>query len=291
MLAFAQYLVGSLGFGGVYALAALGLVLIYKTSGVVNFAFGALSTVVTLVLWTALHQAGWPLPVSWLAAAAVALALGAVVERALLERIEAVPVLIQIVLTLGLLLLVEGLAGVLWGYEPKSIPAVLSGRPLSVGGLYLQPNDLFIVGVTGAVALALWVVLERTRLGLAMRAVAYDREIAQAMGIRARRFVTASWALGVLITSLAAILVAPAISLSPSMMDNVAVFAFAAAILGGFGSLPGAVLGGFLIGGVANLIAAYVSADLQLSLVFLLIVVLLYVRPQGLLGRETATRQ
>lgn len=291
MLAFAQYLVGSLGFGGVYALAALGLVLIYKTSGVVNFAFGALSAVVTLVLWTALHQAGWPLPVSWLAAAAVALALGAVVERALLERIEAVPVLIQIVLTLGLLLLVEGLAGVLWGYEPKSIPAVLSGRPLSVGGLYLQPNDLFIVGVTGAVALALWVVLERTRLGLAMRAVAYDREIAQAMGIRARRFVTASWALGVLITSLAAILVAPAISLSPSMMDNVAVFAFAAAILGGFGSLPGAVLGGFLIGGVANLIAAYVSADLQLSLVFLLIVVLLYVRPQGLLGRETATRQ
>jgi len=289
--AFAQYLIGSLGFGGIYALAALGLVLIYKTSGVVNFAFGALATVVTLVLWTALQRAGWPLPVAWLAAAVVALALGAVVERALLERIEAAPVLIQIVLTLGLLLFVEGLAGVLWGYEPKTVPAVVSGRPLSFAGLYLQRGDLFIVGLTGVVGVALWVVLERTRLGLAMRAVAHDREIAMAMGIRARRYVTASWAVGVLITSLAAILVAPAVSLSPAMMDNVAVFAFAAAILGGFGSLPGAVLGGFLIGGVANLIAAYVSADLQLSLVFLLIVVLLYLRPQGLLGREAAARQ
>lgn len=291
MRAFAQYLIGSLGFGGIYALAALGLVLIYKTSGVVNFAFGAMATVVTLVLWSVFAQAGWPLVAAWAVAALVALAIGAAAERALLERIEQAPVLIQIVLTLGLLLLIEGLAGVFWGYEPKTVPAVLHGPPLAVAGLYFQRNDLFIVGLTVLIAFALSVVFERTRVGLAMRAVAHDRQIAMAMGIRARRYVTASWALGVLITSLSAILVAPAISLSPTMMDTIAVFAFAAAILGGFGSLLGAVVGGFLIGAVSNLIAAYLSADLQLTLVFALIIVLLYLRPQGLFGTEAAARQ
>ncbi|MGH9060430.1 MAG: ABC transporter permease subunit, partial [Acidimicrobiales bacterium] len=105
---FAQYLFGSLGFGGVYALAALGLVLIFKTSGVVNFAFGALATLVTLILWSSLNDAGLQLGVAWLLAVVAALAIGAVCEIFLLERIRRAPIMIQIVVTLGLLLFVQG---------------------------------------------------------------------------------------------------------------------------------------------------------------------------------------
>ncbi len=287
---FIQYVIGGLGFGGIYALAALGLVLINKTSGVVNFAFGAMATVVTLVLWSLLVHAGLPFALAWLVAMVWAAALGALTELMLLRRVERAPVLVQIVLTLGLLILIEGLAGTIWGYAPKSIPQVLPGAAVSVASFLITPNDLFIVGLTIAIGVALYVIFERTRAGLAMRAIAADRQIASLMGVRTRRYITASWGVGVALSGVAAILVAPTVGLEPTMMDNVAVFAFAAAILGGFGSLPGAVVGGFLIGIVSNLIAAYVSTNLQLTLVFLFIVVLLYVRPQGLFGAQATSR-
>src|SRR5947209_8138145 len=198
MVEFGQFVIGGLGFGAIYALAALGLVLIFKTTGVVNFASGAMATVATLILWTALTVAGLPLIAAWLCAMAAALVIGAVTEALFMRRVEGMPVLIQIVVTLGLLLLLDGLA---------------------------------------------------------------------------------------------AILVAPTVSLSPTMMDDIAVYAFAAAVLGGFGSLAGAIVGGFVIGVVNSLIGAYLSTNYQLSLVFLLIVVILYVRPQGLFGVEATTRQ
>jgi branched-chain amino acid transport system permease protein len=288
---FVQFVVGGLGFGGVYALAALGLVLIFKTSGVVNFAFGAMATVVTLILWSALRRAGVALGVAWLVAMAAALVIGALCEVGLLRRVERSPILIQIVLTLGLLLLVEGLAGLLWGYTPKAVPQVLNGAPLTIFSFVIGRDQLFIVLLTLVLGAVLFALFERTRLGLAMRAMAADREAAALMGVPTRRLVTASWAVGVLISGVAAILVAPTVSLSPAMMDNIAVFAFAAAVLGGFGSLAGAIVGGFLLGIVSNLIAGYVSSDLQLTLVFALIVVLLYVRPQGLFGVEATARQ
>src|SRR5918911_583633 len=266
MVEFGQFVIGGLGFGAIYALAALGLVLIFKTTGVVNFASGAMATVVTFVLWTALNAAGLPLIAAWLCAMAAALVIGALTEALFMRRVEGMPVLIQIVVTLGLLLLIEGLAGVIWHYDLKSVPKVANGAPL-------------------------YVVFERTRLGLAMRAVAQDREVALLMGIPVFRLVTASWAVGVLVAGLAAILVAPTVSLSPTLMDDIAVFAFAAAVLGGFGSLAGAIVGGFIIGVVNSLIGAYLSTNYQLSLVFLLIFVVLYVRPQGLFGVEATTRQ
>jgi branched-chain amino acid transport system permease protein len=288
---FVQFVIGGLGFGGIYALAALGLVLIFKTSGVVNFAFGAMATVVTLILWSLLQHAGLPFAAAWVVAMAIAMAIGALSEATLLRRVERSPVLIQIVLTLGLLVLIEGLAGAIWGYGPKSIPQVLHGEAVSVASFLITPNELFIIGLTLLVGLVLFVVFERTRTGLAMRAIAADRETAALMGVRTHRYVTASWALGVALSGVAAILVAPTLGLEPAMMDQVAVFAFAAAILGGFGSLAGAVVGGFLIGVASNLIAAYVSTNLQLTLIFVVIVAVLYVRPEGLFGVQATSRQ
>lgn len=290
MVNFGQYLIGGLGFGAIYALVALGLVLIFKTTGVINFASGAMGTTVTMILWSVLDRTGAPLGVAWLIALVAALAIGAITEAAFLRRIEGSPLLIQIVLTLGLLLVIEGVVGVIWGYEPKTVPPVVSGGSAHIGYWYIGPNELFIVALTVLLAAAFYYIFERTRIGLAMRAVAQDREVAALMGIRTFRYVTASWAVGVLVTGVAAILLAPSVSLSPTMMDDIAVFAFAAAVLGGFGSLAGAIVGGFAVGIASNLISAYLSTNLQISLIFLLIVVVLYVRPQGLFGVEARTR-
>lgn len=288
---FGEYLLGSVGFGGIYALAALGLVLIFKTSGVVNFAFGALASLVTLILWSGLNQLGLPVLGAWVLAVVAALVIGGLCEVFLLERLRRASITIQIVLTLGLLLFIQGISGIFWGYTPKGIPAAFSGNSIGGGGFFIEPSDIFIVALTLFVALLMSLVFERTRIGLGMRAVAADRETASLMGVPVRRYVLASWGVGVMITSLAAFLVAPKVSLSPTMMENIAVFAFAAAVLGGFGSLVGAVVGGFVIGIVANLIAGYLSTNYQLTLVFVLIVVVLYLRPQGLFGRAEVSRQ
>ncbi len=124
---FIQYVVSGLGFGGIYALAALGLVLIFKTSRVVNFAFGAMATVTTLILWSLFAHAGLTFALAWVVAMALAMVIGGLTNALLLRRLERSPVLTQIVLTLGLLILIEGLAGVLWGYAPKNAPSAAVG--------------------------------------------------------------------------------------------------------------------------------------------------------------------
>lgn len=286
-----QFVLGSIGFGSVYALAALGLVFIFKTSGVVNFAFGAMGSVVALVLWALLTQAHVPLVLAWLIALVIAMGAGVLIDVGLMQRIERSPLLIQIVLTLGLLLFIEGFAGVLFGYNQKEVPPVLNGQPVGIFGANVQPNTLFIFAFTVVLGVISYFTFERTRAGLAARAVAHNREIAALMGVNTHRVVSVSWAVGVLLSGVAAILVTPSLGLTPNLMDNVAVYAFAAAVLGGFGSIPGAIIGGLLIGVVSNLVAGYLSTNLQLSLVFLLILVLLYARPQGLFGVRSAVRQ
>ncbi len=291
MTEFLQDVVSGLGFGAIYALAALGLVFIFKTTAVVNFASGVMGMAVAMILWSALNQAGLPLVGAWLLALVGALLIGVVTETVFLRRIEGSPLLIQIVLTLGLLLFIRGVAGRIWGYDQKTVPKLSNADPTPLGSLYINANDLLIVVLTVTLAIVFYVVFERTRVGLAMQAVSQDREVAALMGIRVFRFVTALWAIGVLVTGVAAILVAPTVSLSPTMMDNIAVYAFAAAVLGGFGSLAGAVVGGFLVGVISSLVGAYLSTNYELSIIFLLIVVVLYVRPQGLFGVEAKTRQ
>lgn len=291
MNVFLQFVISGFGFGGIYALAALGLTLIFKTSNVVNFAYGAMAMVVAMLIWTIHTSLGLPMLVAWVVAIVGGGLIGAGSEAAFLRRVEGSTPIVSIVMTLGLLLLIEGLAGVVWGYGPKAVPTVLHGPSLSAGSLTFDRNNLFIVGLTLAIAFVLYLFYEHTRMGLAVRAVAEDAEVAALMGISRRRVLTISWAAGVTLTGAAAVLAAPSVGLTPSFMDNIAVFAFAGAVLGGFGSLLGAVVGGFAIGILADLIAGYLSTNLQLTLVFTLIVVVLYLRPDGLFGRAARVRQ
>jgi branched-chain amino acid transport system permease protein len=291
MTVFLQLVVSALGFGGVYALAALGLTIIFKTSNVVNFAYGAMATVVALLVWTVHSGLGLPTALAWALGILGGAALGAVADLGLMRRVEGTSPLVSIVMTIGLLLAVEGLAGVVWGYGPKAIGNVLSGPSFAVGSISVDRNDLFIAALAIVVAYGLHLFYERTRLGLAVRAVAEDPDVASLMGISRKWVLALSWAVGVAVTGAAATLAAPSLGLTPTMMDNAAVFAFAAAVLGGLGSLVGAVVGGFAVGIVSDLIAGYASANLELSLVFALIVVVLYLRPQGLFGQAAQVRQ
>src|SRR5215472_2126917 len=291
MTLFLQLVLSGLGWGGIYALAALGLTLIYKTSNVVNFANGAMATVVSMLVWTLHTGAGMPIALSWLFAVAAGALLGALTDVVFMRRLRSAAIIVSIVMTLGLLLLFEGLTGVIWGFEPKAVPLVLNGPVITFGSLAISRNNLFIAGLTVVLGLVLYAFYEHTRPGLAVRAVAEDSEVAMLMGISRRRVVTASWAAGVAITGAPAPLAAPAAGgLTPTFMESIAVFAFAAAVLGGFGSLLGAVVGGFLIGIVTNLVAGYWSNNLQLTLVFALIVAVLYIRPEGLFGRRARVR-
>lgn len=291
MTVFLQLVVSALGFGGIYALAALGLTIIFKTSNVVNFAYGAMATVVAMVVWSAHATLGLPTALAWVLAILGGGAVGAVSEFAFMRRVEGTAPIVGIVMTLGLLLITEGLTGVAWGYGPKTVPNVLGGPSIALGPVSLDRNNLFIAGLTLVMAFGLHLFYERTRLGLAVRAVAEDAQVATLMGISRRWILGLSWAAGVAVTGAAATLAAPSVSLTPTMMDDIAVFAFAAAVLGGLGSLAGSVVGGFAVGILANLVAGYASTNLQLTLVFALIVVVLYVRPQGLFGRAAQVRQ
>jgi branched-chain amino acid transport system permease protein len=290
MTVFLQDVVSGLGFGGIYALAALGLTIIFKTSNVVNFAFGAMATVVAMLVWTAHVSLGLPTALAWALGILGGGALGVAADLGLMRRVEGSPPLVSIVMTVGLLLAVEGLTGVIWGYNPKGISNVVTGRSFAIGPLSVDRNNLFIAALAVVVTYGLHLFYERTRLGLAVRAVAEDGEIAPLMGVSRKWVLALSWAVGVAITGAAATLAAPSLGLQPNLMDNAAVYAFAAAVLGGLGSLLGAVVGGFAVGIISDVIAGYAST-FQLALVFALIVVVLYLRPQGLFGRAAQVRQ
>lgn len=291
MTLFFQLIVSGLGFGAVYALGAISLTVIFNTSNVVNFASASLSSAVALLMWLALVRLHLSVLLAWLFALVAAMVIGALVEAAFLRRVERSSLIVQIVMTLGLLVAIEGLDGALYGFNPKTLPHVIHGPSIAIGSVFLDRNDAFILGLTLVLTLVLYLVYQRTRLGLALRAVASDREVASLMGIQTQRMVSLSWAIGVLLAGVSAILIAPSISLTPTFMENVAVFAFAAAVLGGFGSLPGALVGGLLIGVMSNLISGYLSNNLQLTFVFIMILLVLYVRPNGLFGKRVMSRQ
>jgi branched-chain amino acid transport system permease protein len=291
MTVFVQLVVSALGFGGIYALAALGLTIIFKTSNVVNFAYGAMATVVAMLVWTAHASLGLPTALAWALGIIGGGAMGIAVDLGLMRRVEGSAPLVSIVMTIGLLLAVEGLTGVIWGYGPKGVANVVGGRSFSIGPISVDRNDLFVAALAVVVAVALHLFYERTRLGLAVRAVAADAETASLMGVSRKWVLAGSWAAGVAVAGAAATLAAPSLGLTPTLMDDAAVFAFAAAVLGGLGSLIGAVVGGFAVGILSDLVAGYISTNLQLTVVFALIVVVLYLRPQGLFGRAAQVRQ
>lgn len=289
---FLQYAASGLSAGSLYALVALGLVLIYRSTRVLNFAHGDIATLGTFVafaLVTRGHPFALAFPVAILvgAAAAVLFYFGALVPA---QR-KGATLLGQVILTVGLSLIVQGLIVFEFGAEPDRMPFPLSdSKAYRFGAVYVSELALGTLAAGFAGALVLYLIVQKTRLGLAMRAVSENLPAAQTLGIPTRRVLAFAWGAASALGVLAGIFLAPALLLDPFFMLDPFLKGFAAAVLGGLGSLPGAVLGGLLLGVVESLAGAYLAIEFKKSVAFLLILAVLLVRPEGLLGRAFKER-
>ncbi|HYG60825.1 MAG TPA: branched-chain amino acid ABC transporter permease [Symbiobacteriaceae bacterium] len=279
----AQQIISGLATGSLYALAALGLVLIFKTSDVVNFAQGEMAMFCTFVAFTLLTTAGLPYFGAFLLALVFAAVFGAALERVVLRPLSKAPLISVLIATLGLYQIINGVAGWIWGYEMQPFPEPIAGAPINVGGVVFTLSNLVNISVALAVMLLFFLLFKYSMLGVAMRAVAENRTVAKLMGVPTDRVLALTWGLGGILAATAGILIAPVTNLDINMMASMQIKAFTAAVLGGFTSLPGAVVGGLALGVLENLVGQW-NSQLQTPFAFGLIVLVLIVRPGGLLG-------
>ena len=277
--------------GMIYAAVALALVLIWRATRIVNFAQGAMLMFTTFIAAWAIDRTG-SYVVGFVVALAAGLVLGAVVERVLVRPVEGGPPLNAVIVTLGTFVLLEALAGMIWGNIPRSFPPAYTIRGFKVGGsrLLFSPFDLFTVIAVLAAALLLGLFFTRTSLGLRLRASAFDPEVSRLLGVRVGRMLTLGWALAAMAGSLAGVLVAPAVSLGPNNFDVVLVYGFTAAVLGGLDSPTGAVTGGVILGVALSYVSGYESSALVPLASLVLLVGVLMIRPGGLFTRVGTRR-
>lgn len=280
-----QIIVGGIVMGCIYALTALGLVLIYRTTEIVNFAHGEMAMFSTFISYVFLTTYDLPYSLSFLIALLFSAMIGFMIYRLLMRRMYEAPHLNQIVITLGLFMVFNGVAGLIWGYQPAAYPeAITSAIPIEIQGVFITKNEIFIVSITLVLMLLFYLLFRFSKIGLAMRAASQDVTTSQLMGINVTQVFTMVWVVGAVLGAVAGMLTAPFAFLSPNMMFHILILSFAAAVLGGFVSLSGAVVGGLLIGIFENIVGHYVAPDMKIVFVFLLIVIVLYIRPQGILG-------
>ena len=286
---FAIYTVDGIVNGMIYAAVALALVMIWRATRIVNYAQGAMAMFTTYIALVVI-QHGVPYWFAFAIALAAGLVLGAVTERVLVRPVESRPPLNAVILTLGVLILLEATAPMLFGGQTQSFPAPVSNIDILVGktDLYFSPFALLTVGAVLLMMLVFFIVFQRTTLGLRMRAAAFNPEIARILGIRVGRMLTLGWGLAALLGALAGMLTAPAIFLYPTNMDEVLVFGFTGAIIGGLDSPVGAVVGALSVGLVLSYVSGYIGADLAPLGGLVILIAVLMVRPQGLFtfGRQ-----
>jgi branched-chain amino acid transport system permease protein len=289
----AQQVVAGLSSGGTYALLAVALVLIYRATGVVNFAQGEMAMFSTFIAWTLTdHGLGY-----WAAFAitvAASLLGGVVLERVTIRPVERASVLTVAILTIGLFFLFNGAAFWIWSPEVKSMPSPFSTRPIHVAGVAFSIADLGIIAVSLGAVLLLWAFFRFTKLGLAMRAAALNPDSSRLVGVRVSWTIALGWGLAAALGAVAGLLAAPGLgSFDQNFMQPILLYAFAGAVLGGIDSALGAVVGSLLLGVFLNLIGTYVSwvgTDLRQPAALAVILGVLLVRPAGLFGTAEARR-
>ena len=270
--------------GAIYALMALSLVIVYNATRTLNFAQGEMLMLSAFFAWTAFHTFGLPLWAAALVAVAGSALLAFVLERVVIRRAISATHWDVLIITLGLSLMLRAAAGLVWTHDEFPFPSFFDARPVAVGPVRLAPVSLGILAASLAAMASLWIVFTKTRVGRAMRAVAQNQTAARLVGVSVERVYSTSWILAAVVGAVAGILVAPVIFLS-SKMGLIVINGFTAAVVGGFGSMPGAVLGGLLLGVIENLAPLYLPSGIRYSVPFLVLIAILLIRPAGLLGR------
>jgi branched-chain amino acid transport system permease protein len=284
-----QLTLGGLSTGMIYAAIALSLVLIWRATRVLNYAQGGMAMFTTFAGWEIISRTGsyWA---GFAGALLAGLLLGGLVERTLIRPVTARPPLNAVIVTIGLLTFLEGLAGILYGGQYRSFPAAFPIGGLRVGGtaLGISANDVFVAGAVLAAAVALGIGFRYTPTGLRLRAAALRPQVARLLGVRVGRMLTLGWALAGLLGALAGVLVAPSTFLYPASMDSVFVLGFTAAVIGGLDSPGGAVAGGAILGVALSYVSGYLGADLVPIFGLAALTVVLMVRPSGLFSPAAA---
>jgi branched-chain amino acid transport system permease protein len=291
--AFLQQVVSGLASGGIYAALALALVLIHRATGVINFAQGEMAMFTTYIAWTLTANHGWSYWPAFVATLAFAFVLGVGIQRVIIRPVERGPILTTVIITIALILVFNGLAGWIWSAEVRAFPSPFPNDTWNVGGVAISVQDVGTIAIVLGMVVLLWAFFQFTKVGLALRASALNPDASRLVGVRVGWMLAIGWGLAALLGAVAGMLAAPTIFLDPNMMQAILIYSFAAAVLGGIDSPLGAVVGGMILGVGLNLIGAYVDfvgADLRLPVALLIILVVLLVRPAGLLGHAVTRR-
>src|SRR3954454_14240969 len=274
---FFQTIAFGLAIGAVYASLAHAIVLIYRTTHVVNFAQGEMATFTTYIAWTLTANHGWSFWPAFFATIAIAFVLGAATERVIIRPFEGGDPLTLILVTIALFVIFNGLIQWIWGPEQKFFQGACNGT-YTIRGVAIAHQDVGVIVVTLVTVVVLWLFFRFTKMGLAMRAAAIAPVASRLMGVRVGWMYAAGWGFAASLGAVSGMMVAPVVFLNPSMMQTVLIYAFAAAVLGGIESPVGAVVGGLLLGLATTLLGAYVSfvsVDLELPVAFTVLIVVL----------------
>lgn len=284
-----QSIISGIPQGALYGLTAFGIVLIFRTVGVLNFAHGnsgMLGTYMGLTFYLMTNN----LILSLLIGVIFGFFVGLVIERFLMRPIKQLSHGAMLMVTLGLLMVIEGLVMLIWGTDYFTFPEIASGTPfiffLENGIIVLPKNDIFITIISVSIMLFLAIFLKFTKLGIAIRARSQDEVGALTTGVDINKVDAIVWGIGIATVSLVGMLAAPKTYIHPNMMINLQLYGVTAGVLGGFSSLFGAIVGGLLLGIIEKLVGVYISPDYQLSIILILIIIVLIVKPSGLFGNE-----
>jgi branched-chain amino acid transport system permease protein len=289
---FIQQVVSGLASGGIYGSLALALVLIHRSTGVLNFAQGELATLSAFICWSLMGH-GWSFWPAFGVTIALSFVGGALIQQVLIRPIQDGPVLGVVILTIGLLIAVNGLMTWIWGGAAKQFDGPFSTAPITVGGVAFSKQDIGVIVISLVSVLLIWLLFARTKLGLGLRAAAVNPAEARLTGVRVPMMLAVGWGLAAVLGAVAGVLAAPSLFLEPNMMQTVLLYAFAAAVLGGIDSPLGAVVGGLVLGVLLNLVGTYVhwvGGELRLAVALAIILGVLLVRPSGLFGSRTVQR-
>jgi branched-chain amino acid transport system permease protein len=290
---FMQQVVSGLASGGIYASLALALVIIHRSTGVINFSQGEMATLSTYIAWTLTVNHGWSYWPAFVATLAFSFAFGVVTHRVVIHPVERGEVLRVVIVTIGLLIAVNGFVIWHWSGEPQALESPFGTGTFDAGGVVVSWQDIGTLAVTIGIVILLWLLFQFTKVGLALRAAAVNPTEARLVGVRVTWMLALGWGLAAVLGAVAGMLTAPSVGLDPQMMQPILIYAFAAAVLGGIDSPFGAVVGGLTLGVLLNLVGVYidfVGAELRLPIALLVILVVLLVRPSGLFGRPAVKR-
>lgn len=286
MSTFIQIILRSLETGSIYALAALGIIIIYRTSYTTNFAQGVVAMFNTFVVTFLFNKLGIPLWMAVMGGIVSAIMTGFLIDLLIIRHTKNVSPVAKQIITLGLIMIVLGLAPLFFGVDPLRLPRLIESGDLAVFGASISYNGLFNIALGLAIMMLMFFILQRTKWGLAIRTTASNEYVARLMGVPTKNVTMAAWGVAGVLGVIAGVMTAPMTSVTLNLMDEVQITALVACVLGGFQTFHGPVIGAYIMGIVRNLLLFYVSSVWGGQILYILILVFIVFRPYGLIGKK-----